>query len=478
MKYVVVSQDRDVYKAFKEALGIEPMKISSVLAATTVLGDKDSTYDFVVIDNTLNGIENLKKLLKKRKINFYSIGDTFEKPISISRIKQVLLLQEHGATNPSKTQEESKDIKKNTITINKNPANEETSSIEQESIFSEIGFQDNSSNVNEEEILIQIKDKNMSSEEKIRPNTNQRTLRPNFKKKKINSPSTDNPNIANEQDGEQVSLNTKKGFNITKIFGKGIKAILTSREVGKEGIMAMPKFKKSKTKIISQQVIGIRRVKGGVGATTIALHLAQAFNSQGIRTCIIDVNFADGGSDLSYYLNLPKIPHWGNFLRNTEDRTSFQESLVDYAGINIMQVPPAMSLIESYLTPEAVIKAMNYARKQFAMVILDLPNEINPIIREVLDSFLTTTVLVTSGHISELNRLEKLNDLDNPILVMNGAGTKNLDKFKEYLDGIENFVTVPEDTELYRTLEKKKIRSINTPYGVAINNLALKIFEL
>lgn len=450
MKYIVISQDRDIFRVFKDALGIEPMKISSILAATTVLSDKDGNFDFVVVDKELKGIESLIKLLKKRHITLYLIGDTFEKPITVQQIKDVILEEE--------------DPQEQEITPSILP-NNYTSGLDR--IPKEI---DNKSNSNHEEEKIQIRVRGESNESAQYRNRKEIKLKPS--KRKLEAV---NINNSTKESGFDEVEEPNTVFKITSVIGKGIKSVLPSKE-NLEGII--PKFKGSKTKIISQQVIGIRRVKGGVGATSVALHLAQAFNTQAIKTCIIDVNFADGGSDLSYYLNLPKLPHWGSFLRNPENKSSFQESLVDYKGISILQVPPAMSLIEDYLTPEAVIKAMNYARKHFAMVIIDLPNAINPIIREVLDSFITTTVLITSGHISELNRLEKLNDLDNPILVLNGQGSKNINRFKEYLDGITHSVTIPEDTELYRYLEKNNLRSLNTPYGTGINNLAHKILDM
>ncbi|GAH11706.1 unnamed protein product, partial [marine sediment metagenome] len=66
-------------------------------------------------------------------------------------------------------------------------------------------------------------------------------------------------------------------------------------------------YKETGYKILVQNVISIYSAQGGVGRTSTAIHLAKLLNKLGVL--LIDLNFAEGPSDISLYLQLPKLPH-------------------------------------------------------------------------------------------------------------------------------------------------------------------------
>lgn len=375
---MVISQDRNILRTFDDA-GIAAIKVTSVAAAMVLLKDSSLKKGIIFIDETLKGIEDVKRLVIRKEARQYIIGSELPKPLKIEHIKRVLSDGEKSTT-------------KNVI--------------DEKNITEEV-YQESVTRVSEETEIKQ------------------------YKKKK-----------------KKTGISTLLG----SFHSKG------SLEKEEKVQRIIPFF-------VQQQVLAVTRVKGGVGTTLVATHLAKQLEE--IKVCIIDLNFSDGGSDLSYYLDLPKVPHWGSFLRN-KSKTGFSDALVVRDGIHILQVPPVFRLIED-IRAEDIALAINFAKNKFNIVIIDLPADFNGLVQEALN-YATTTFVISEGHVSELIRIEKMLEvLENPVLVMNNKGAASARKFRDYL-GIHSIVSIEEDPNLYHYAEK---RSFSPPGSIFNSGISL-----
>jgi MinD-like ATPase involved in chromosome partitioning or flagellar assembly len=154
-----------------------------------------------------------------------------------------------------------------------------------------------------------------------------------------------------------------------------------------------------------------------VGRTTLVKTLALTVPKD-LKVLILDLNFQDGGSDLSYMLNLEAIPHVGMYLKS-RTREAFEECLVEFRpNIYIMQAPPRLTLVES-ITPEDVKQMIEYGRALFDFIIIDLPNENNALVRAALEAS-NKVLLLTNATTGEINRIrENCSHYDYTLVVVN-----------------------------------------------------------
>lgn len=142
-----------------------------------------------------------------------------------------------------------------------------------------------------------------------------------------------------------------------------------------------------------QKIIAVCRVKGGVGCSVFALSLAYALSKE-LKTLLIDLNIAEGGSDLVYYLNLPDYPYlgapavpWNNWAVEVEP------------GFFVMQAPRVYA--EHNINVQELVRL---ARQDYDAIVFDLPNDHNDLVGDaILNS--NTVMAVTTGFRQELVRL-------------------------------------------------------------------------
>lgn len=162
-----------------------------------------------------------------------------------------------------------------------------------------------------------------------------------------------------------------------------------------------------KIKVFRQEIISVWSVKGGVGRTTTVKRLMEMFDKN-IKILVIDFNFQDGGSDLSFLLDLPVIPHIGVYLKE-RTKESFFKNLIEYSpNVSILQAPPKLSFIKD-MTPDDVENIIRFARTAFDVIIFDLPNKVDEIVNTVLENS-TKKIIVSSGLISEARRIKELDE--------------------------------------------------------------------
>lgn len=142
-----------------------------------------------------------------------------------------------------------------------------------------------------------------------------------------------------------------------------------------------------------QKVVAVLHAKGGVGATVVAIGLALSLSKE-IKTLLVDFTFRNGGSDLSYYLNLPDYPHMGLF------GGTLEECVIDLEpGLSVLQSPRYVNGERGNIDPIIIC-----ARQDFDAVVMDLPNEDSDLVYKALGHS-NTIIAVTSGLGSELVRL-------------------------------------------------------------------------
>lgn len=163
----------------------------------------------------------------------------------------------------------------------------------------------------------------------------------------------------------------------------------------------------SSVKIFKQKIISVWSVKGGTGKTTVVKKLAEMLDKN-IKILIVDLNFQDGGSDLSYMLDLPVIPHIGMWLKDKTEQSLLDKIIPYKQNVFILQSPPKRSLVQN-INKNDIDILVKYARSSFDVIIFDLPNEYNEIVESALEHS-TKKIIVSRGFISEAKRIKELND--------------------------------------------------------------------
>ncbi|MBM3707285.1 MAG: hypothetical protein FJW69_02930 [Actinobacteria bacterium] len=180
------------------------------------------------------------------------------------------------------------------------------------------------------------------------------------------------------------------------------------------------------TVALKQKIIVFTKAKGGVGSTLLSLFLGYEFRK--LKTLLIDLNFSEGGSDLGYYLNIPKVP---NMIIFTEgyNRAAIDNSIINIKdSFDILQSPPTYELSKK-LDLQDIYSLIDIARRKYHLIIFDLPNLINDIYLGVLDMadlvlMISDFTLGSVGRLASINNRFIYNDLEK-ILVMNRARNGN-----------------------------------------------------
>lgn len=207
-------------------------------------------------------------------------------------------------------------------------------------------------------------------------------------------------------------------------------------------------------RIYRQEFVAVWSVKGGTGKTSVVKAAAEAI-PEDIKVLIIDLNFMDGGSDLSYLLGLPRIPHVGMYLRD-RTRASFQQNVIKYRNnIDVLQAPPKRILVKD-MNPGDVIDLFAFARSEYDTVLIDLPNEENELV-ETAVKYSSKVLLVTLGTDAELNRIKEKHFPTRYRLIVNRP------EGKQYTTVITNILKVP-FVEIF-DLRKDAYKIVDEIYG-------------
>lgn len=164
--------------------------------------------------------------------------------------------------------------------------------------------------------------------------------------------------------------------------------------------------------VYRQRIISVWRGRGGVGCTSVALHLAYLLE-QMMNVLLVDLNTACAGSDVSFYLRQPEYPN----MEALTHAGQLSQAVIQAEAALWVLLPPETEPIEK----EKVSLLMTEARQGFDAVIFDLPNTDDEGILEAV-ACSNALVMVTTGCAQEMNRaLARSNrSQKETVLVANG----------------------------------------------------------
>ena len=217
--------------------------------------------------------------------------------------------------------------------------------------------------------------------------------------------------------------------------------------------------------VYRQRIVSVWRGRGGVGCTSVALHLAYVLE-QMMSVLLVDLNAVAGGSDVGYYLRLPEYPNMESLSRGGPLSSAVIQA---ESGLWVLLPPLSGGIDEG-----AVSKMVVEARKDFDVVVFDLPNiDTDPVQTAVACS--NALVMVTNGLPQEMTRvLSRKNQAQREtVLIANGC-PRDRNVKKEYIKIIE----LPEDKELASRMEKGTFYKKGSPLTTGAEKLRDMLFGI
>ncbi len=183
----------------------------------------------------------------------------------------------------------------------------------------------------------------------------------------------------------------------------GIREFFTSPLDENELRSGLLRFKERQTRTNVQEqshqgsIINVIGAKGGVGTTTLAVNLADAFQRMDhIKSVVlIDMNMPYG--EVQLFLDLKPESHWGELLRNISHLNSetLMNALTRYSS-NLHVLASPRQLEDLYAAnPENISNVLGMLRSVFDVVVIDLGmylDEVTLKAMEVSDAILLSSV--------------------------------------------------------------------------------------
>ncbi len=234
-------------------------------------------------------------------------------------------------------------------------------------------------------------------------------------------------------------------------------------------------------RFVRQEVISVFSCKGGVGKTSIAVSLCHLASE--LDPLLIDLNFAEGSSDIAIVLQLPKIPHLGKFvseLGNNERALSDILVKPNMSGFSVIQPPPTLKQSDRFKI-DHLAALLDEAKRQFGLVIIDLPYRYDDLTLMGLRMSSCVLLVATCDFGSALRLKELVSMLDpnqRKILVVNTCSQDVQLKPKDilnYLD-IRETVLIDYDSECHKYFNGNRLLPAGTVFGDGIEKLLNAIF--
>jgi len=206
------------------------------------------------------------------------------------------------------------------------------------------------------------------------------------------------------------------------------------------------------------QLIAVWRTEGGAGATAFSCGLAHYLGKIGIRgVLLVDLNFAEGGSDAGFILNAAINPYI------EKPKSGSIESMVQRGKgrkFDFLQSPPTIEFGEE-IGADELSEILEMANRKYTVVIVDMPNEANARVAEVLERADTLFIISTLTDWPLARTKTIAEDLDvraRIVLVGNRTnGTrKNLKDIASVI-GIEPGGIIEDDKSMKNALESHQI---------------------
>ena len=233
-------------------------------------------------------------------------------------------------------------------------------------------------------------------------------------------------------------------------------------------------------KTIKQKIIILSKAKGGVGSTTISIFLGYMFDR--VKTLLVDLNFSEGGGDISYYLDIPRAPNILNFI-DGYNRNSLENSVIRIKkNLDILQAPPTYEMSRKVDLQDIYCLA-DIAKKKYHLIIFDLPNRFDDLVLGVID--LADLLIMVSDHtLGSIGRLIKMNnrfiynDLEKILIVNKYSKANGLNLFENQIEqffNLKDFLFLDE-SEMLRG--KSEFSDFDFNNLKSFNCLTEKVFDL
>jgi pilus assembly protein CpaE len=148
-----------------------------------------------------------------------------------------------------------------------------------------------------------------------------------------------------------------------------------------------------------KRTVGVFSLRGGVGATSVAVNLALAFQAKNLPTCLIDLKLGPGHVALQLRLNAKTTwVDWANGKEATND--SILKALTRHdSGLDVMAAPivPAVNLPPL----DRITTMINALQGKFVRVVIDLPGAWGPVAQAAVGS-VDTIWLVLAPEVGSL----------------------------------------------------------------------------
>lgn len=254
--------------------------------------------------------------------------------------------------------------------------------------------------------------------------------------------------------------------------------------------------KTAKVGVLKQRVFSVYSSKGGVGKTTVALHLAAMMAEHaGLRTCVIDIDNTREGSDVArkngYFLVSGETPNsvitnWANFPEReyrSWHTVSDYVSTTEIENLYFLSAPWNIE-DEKFLTPELMEKVISILKQHMDIIIIDMSDNLEKANLKALE--LSDTILFVTGacidsiDIASGFMQRTLQKIGMPIekirLVFNQVPSKmpyTLEEASQKI-GLPLFHALPEQQELRFTRTTKSALAddlLPTPFGQSVYRL-------
>lgn len=413
------------------------INLSSCFAVNFIM--EYEKVDLIIVSKKISDLSNIIKKANKRKISIYIIGKDIESPLNEKEIDNLILEEiEKKLVNKKNKQFNFKKYVSNLLNINKSRELIRNSNVK------------NNKN--------QVKDSAIAGEKE------------NIKcKEEMSGKKTFKNNISNE---EKDNINErKKELELSKNVNLSIFP-------GKNNLSKDNRIDRIKT--IKQKIITLSKAKGGVGSTTISIFLSFIFNK--VKILLVDLNFSEGGGDLSYYLDIPKAPNILNFI-NGYNRQSLENSVIKVKeNLDVLQTPPTYEMSKK-IDLQDIYCLADIAKKKYHLIIFDLPNKLDDLLLGVID-LADLLIMVSDNTLGSIGRLLKINnrfvcgDIEKILIINKYSKLNGVNLIKNKIGQffhLNSFVFLDED-EILRN--KSEFSNFNFSNLESFNYLTEKIFDL
>lgn len=230
---------------------------------------------------------------------------------------------------------------------------------------------------------------------------------------------------------------------------------------------------------IRQKTILFLKAKGGVGSTMLSIFLG--YNFCNLKTLLIDMNFCEGGSDLGYYLDLPKTPNMTSFFEDYSYSSLADAVFNIKQGFDILQPPPSYNLFNK-IDLQDIYELIDVAKKKYHIILFDLPNLLNELTIGILDIG-DVVVMITdcsSGSIGRLINIDKkflADDLEK-VIVVNRSRRKDMKDLHGLLTGSIKNIIKYQVIDTIEGLEDSSPFQIDIPSIPSLNDFSGNILDI